>query len=321
LIKVTIITGFLGAGKTTLLNRLIAQHQDRQLAIIENEFGAVGIDSDLLVALDKDVFELSNGCICCTLNGELIDTLAKLLTQERPIEHLIIETTGIAEPDSIASAFLSDPAIQSAFQLDGVICLVDAVNLANALDDSPSAQRQITFADVLVLNKAAEVHPNHLLELKAKLAEMNPLAELLEANHGEFTDQNPDLLQLNAYQNQNLEAKIEALVLDTVTVKHQGLKAHTFQFERPFDFLKFMHWSRVLLMIQGQNIYRIKGILDLGPDEVQKMTFQSVRGQAAFSRGSEWTTIEPRKSKLVVIGKDLKREMLEKALGSCLKNV
>jgi G3E family GTPase len=319
LIKVTILTGFLGAGKTTLLNRLINANADRQLAIIENEFGAIGIDSDLLIALDQDVFELSKGCICCTLNGELIETLQKLLAQDRALEHLIIETTGIAEPDSIAGAFLSDPAIQSAFQLDSVICVVDAINLADTLEDSLSAQRQITFADVLILNKAAEVHPHHLQELKTKLTEMNPLAEVLEANHGEFSQQNPDLLNLNAYQSQHLEAKIESLPKEAGNFRHGGVKAHAFQFDRPFDFLKFMHWSRVLLMIQGQNIYRIKGILNLGPDEVKKMTFQSVRGQAAFQRGSDWKADEPRSSKIVIIGKDLKREMLERALGSCLR--
>lgn len=317
MIPVTILTGFLGAGKTSLLNQLIANYPEKKFAIIENEFGEVPIDGDLVIGASDNIFELANGCICCSLNGELVETLEKLLDSGKVFDHLIIETTGMAEPDAVAAAFVSDPAIQSAFQLDGTICLVDAVSVQETLAEREEAIKQITFADQIVLNKAQDVQEHYLAALRVQLQEMNPLAKVSIANYGR-TD--ADLLHLNAYEAGQLEQRIKAVVGEAHPHEHHhhDVTAHSFTFDRPFDLLAFIHWSKVLLMIQGKNIYRIKGILDVGK-ETSKMVFQSVRTQSAFTRAGEWPEEEPRLSRIVVIGKALKREALEKALKSCLQ--
>lgn len=319
MIPVTILTGFLGAGKTSLLNQLIAKHPDKKFAIIENEFGEVPIDGELVIGASDNIFELANGCICCSLNGELVETLEKLLDSGKVFDHLIIETTGMAEPDAVAAAFVSDPGIQSAFQLDGTICLVDAVSVQETLSEREEAVKQITFSDHIVINKAQDVQEHYLAALCVQLQEMNPLAKISTANFGR-TD--ADLLQLNAYEAGQLEHRIKVVVGDAHHHghhhHHHDVTAHSFTFDRPFDLLAFIHWSKVLLMIQGKNIYRIKGILDVGK-EVSKMVFQSVRTQSAFTRAGEWPEGEPRLSRIVIIGKALKREALEKALSSCLQ--
>lgn len=318
MIPVTILTGFLGAGKTSLLNQLIANYPEKKFAIIENEFGEVPIDGDLVIGASDNIFELANGCICCSLNGELVDTLEKLLDSGKVFDHLIIETTGMAEPDAVAAAFVSDPGIQSAFQLDGTICLVDAVSVQETLAEREEAIKQITFADQIVLNKAQDVQEHYLAALQRQLQEMNPLAKVSIANYGR-TD--ADLLHLNAYEAGQLEQRIKTVVGEAHHHEHHhhhDVTAHSFTFDRPFDLLAFIHWSKVLLMIQGKNIYRIKGILDVGK-ETSKMVFQSVRTQSAFTRAGEWPEEEPRLSRIVVIGKALKREALEKALKSCLQ--
>ncbi|AEE53701.1 CobW family GTP-binding protein [Haliscomenobacter hydrossis] len=315
-IPVTILTGFLGAGKTSLLNQLIANHPEKKLAIIENEFGEVPIDGDLVIGAQDNIFELANGCICCSLNGELIETLRQLLDSGKVFDHLIIETTGMAEPDAVALSFVSDPGIQAEFQLDGTVCLVDAVSGQETLLEREEAVKQITFADCIVINKANDVQEHYLAALQSNLREMNPLAQITTANYGR-TEAN--LLHLQAYEAGELEQKIKSVVGDSPTHHHHhsDVAAHSFTFDQPFDLLAFIHWSKVLLMIQGKNIYRIKGILDVG-NENAKMVFQSVRTQSAFTRAGDWPENEPRLSRIVIIGKNLKREALEKALRSCL---
>lgn len=322
-IPVTILTGFLGAGKTSLLNQLIANYPEKKFAIIENEFGEVPIDGDLVIGASDAIFELANGCICCSLNGELVETLEKLLDSGKNFDHLIIETTGMAEPDAVAAAFVSDPGIQSAFQLDGTICLVDAVSVQETLAEREEAVKQITFADHIVINKSDDVQPHYLEALQSNLREMNPLADISLANYGHTK---AALLSLHAYETGPLEQRIKAVVTDSHSHghdhghhhHHSDVTAHSFTFEPAFDLLAFIHWSKVLLMIQGKNIYRIKGILNVGK-EVSKMVFQSVRTQSAFTRAGDWPEDEPRLSRIVIIGKGLKREALEKALRSCLQ--
>lgn len=322
-IPVTILTGFLGAGKTSLLNQLITNHPEKKFAIIENEFGEVPIDGDLVIGASDAIFELANGCICCSLNGELVETLEKLLDSGKVFDHLIIETTGMAEPDAVAAAFVSDPGIQSAFQLDGTICLVDAVSVQETLAEREEAAKQISFADHIVINKSDDVQPHYLDALKSRLREMNPLADISLANYGRTA---AELLSLHAYEVRQLEQRIKEVVQDSHSHghghghhhHHADVTAHSFTFEQAFDLLAFIHWSKVLLMIQGKNIYRIKGILNVGK-EVSKMVFQSVRAQSAFTRAGDWPEGEPRLSRIVIIGKGLKREALEKALRSCLQ--
>ncbi len=318
-IAVTILTGFLGAGKTTLLNHLIQQHPEKRFAIIENEFGDIGIDNDLIISKEEGLFEMSNGCICCTLNDALVETLAKLVRSEKKFNHLIIETTGMAEPDGVAAVFVADPSLQQYFRLDSIICLVDAEQIEDMLKERTEVQKQIASADYIILNKQSQVHPKYLEQLKSDLAIINPFAIFAVADYGQVE---MDLLHLNAYDQRAVANQIQQV---TAHQHHhhqhtEDVVAHSFVLDAPFDLLKFMHWAKVTLTIHGQYIYRIKGILYF-QNEAQRIIFQSVRTQSAFQRGEAWQADEKRQSRIVFIGKGIKREMLERSLNQCLSKV
>lgn len=326
-IPVTILTGFLGAGKTTALNHLIQNHPNTKFAIIENEFGDIAIDNDLVIDADSDIFELSNGCICCTLNGELVETLRDLVEGDYIFDHLIIETTGIAEPDGVAAAFVSEPAVQQYFQLDATICMVDAHHAAEALREREEAKRQVTFADHLVINKASEVSVEVLHALKAQLQQANPLASLELCDQGKLAS---GALQLQAYDQQRVQALLSkerhaahnepGHVCDDHCDHdhhHSDIVTQSFVLKAPLDVLKFRHWLNVLLMIQGKHLYRVKGIIDFQYQD-QKTILQSVKQMCVFSSGGAWSVGEERESRIVFIGKHLKRDVLQKQLNHCM---
>lgn len=315
-IPVTILTGFLGAGKTTLLNQLIAQHPDKKFAIIENEFGDIGIDQELVVNASEGIFEMSNGCICCSLNVELGQLLKKLVEGDYNFNHLIIETTGIAEPDGIASAFIGDNR-ESVFRLDGTICLADAKNIAETLDDRGESIKQVSFADAIVLNKTDLVNPEKLEQAKKAIAHHNPDAPVYACEYGQVA---APLLSLNAYDGQ----KLENILLNPSRPggehahdHHDGLTSLSFEYNRPFIAKKFEHWVSMLLFLSGYQIYRIKGIIEL-EGEPQKIIFQSVRSNSKIEVGTAWQPGEVHKSKLVFIGNNLQRDHIERGLKSCL---
>ena len=322
-IPVTILTGFLGSGKTTLLNNLIEKNPEKKFAIIENEFGDINIDNDLVVGADESIFELSNGCICCTLNDELIVVLRGLLHSGKEFNHLIIETTGMAEPGGVAETFVSDPGIQAVFRLDATICMVDAAHLLPVLEEREEAKKQITFSDYLLLNKSDDTEKETLELVKNKVREMNPFAEIELTN---FAKSEADLLNLNAYEAKNTEANIDSASEHSHSHHHEhehahdhanDVNSHSFTFDEPFDFMKFMHWTNVLLKVQGKNLYRVKGIMNFRGEQ-EKMIFQSVQTTPAFSRGEKWQVGEKRQTRLVFIGKGLKRKPFERALRNCM---
>ena len=311
-IPVSILTGFLGAGKTTLLNQLINDHPDKKFAIIENEFGEIGIDQDLVVGADEGIFEMANGCICCSLNEELTNLLVKLIRSEKSFDHLLIETTGIAEPDAVAASFLADPGVQNYFQLDGTICLVDAPTFKASLAEREEAKKQITFADHIIINKKSETSPEEVREISQILSGLNPFASITEADYAK-TDH--PLLQLEAYIAETLESKLTKV--SHHHHHHSDVNTYSFIFDEPFDLLKLRHWINVLLMVQGSRIYRIKGVVNFQFKE-ERMIFQSVRQMHVFQQGKAWEAGEKRQSKLVFIGPGLKREAIERSLRTCL---
>lgn len=318
MILVTIITGFLGSGKTTLLNSLIAKNPDIRFAVIENEFGEIGIDNELVQGAEDGIFEMNNGCICCTLNDELVETLAKLLNSGKDFQHLIIETTGIAEPDAVAAAFVTDPSVQQYFRLNAVICIADAVNIEDMLSEREEAKRQVSFADCILLNKKSEVSSEYLQKLYNILKEANPLAEISSTDFGES---NTDLLKINAYEALSVEEKLKAQHSPDThhhdhhhhQHHHNDIVSHSFIFDTAFDMLKLRHWMQVLLMLQGEGIYRVKGVLDVQYQD-KKVILQSVRKAYSFSLGENWAEAKPRQSRIVFIGRNLKKEILEKNL-------
>ena len=346
-IPVTILTGFLGAGKTTLLNELIAKHPNTKFAIIENEFGEIGIDNELVISAEDGIFEMSNGCLCCTLNDELVETLNKLLTGNYEFDHLLVETTGIAEPDGIAAAFVRNPAVEHRFQLQGTVCLTDAQFVLENLHEREEARRQVSFADFIILNKQSEVEPAELSEIEAYLKSRNPFAEIERAD---FAKVQTDVLNLSAYNTRSVEDKLNAIPAGdghdhihhhhhehshdhdhhhhhdhdhehghdhSHPPKHDDIVSQSYTFDQPFDALKMQHWLNALLMIQGQNIYRVKGVLNFAFRD-ERVILQSVRKAHMMGTGRPWEEGEKRESKIVFIGKGLKRKPIERSLRQCL---
>ncbi|MEO1438703.1 MAG: GTP-binding protein, partial [Bacteroidota bacterium] len=313
-IPVTLLTGFLGTGKTTLLNRIIQERPSTRFAIIENEFGDINIDRELVVELEDCVFELSNGCICCTLNDGLTETLVNLIKRKADFDHLLIETTGVAEPDGIATTFLSHPDVQQHFRLDATICLADATAEPGLYFQEEEALRQISFADCILLNKQAEASDAAKTDLIETIRSINPLADIVPCDFGKVDF---NLLDLHAYSPESLAAKLERSTSTGHHHNHTDLKSHSFKIDQPFDMIKIRHWLNVLLMVQRAQIYRVKGILNVQFQE-HRSILQSVRQSHVFTQGDAWGDGELRESKLVIIGKGIQPEMLDRALRSCL---
>ena len=184
-VPVTILTGFLGSGKTTLLNRILTEEHGRRIAVIENEFGEVGIDQGLVINADEEVFEMSNGCICCTVRGDLIRVLGNLMKRRDKFDYVLVETTGLADPGPVAQTFFMDDEIRNEFALDGIVTLVDSGHINQQLGRSDESSEQVAFADVLVLNKTDLISDGELDELESRLRDMNSMAQVLRCEQAE----------------------------------------------------------------------------------------------------------------------------------------
>jgi G3E family GTPase len=182
-IPVTVLTGFLGSGKTTLLNRILTENHGKRIAVIENEFGEVGVDQELVIGAEEEIFEMNNGCICCTVRGDLIRILGNLMKRRDKFDYILVETTGMADPGPVAQTFFVDDEMQQKLRLDGIVTLVDAKHVWQHIDDSDEVKEQIAFADVLILNKTDLVTPEELAKLKARVQSMNAAAKILTASH------------------------------------------------------------------------------------------------------------------------------------------
>ena len=177
-IPVTVLTGYLGAGKTTLLNRILSENHGKKYAVIVNEFGEIGIDNDLIIGADEEVFEMNNGCVCCTVRGDLVRILDGLMKRKGKFDAIIVETTGLADPAPVAQTFFVDEDVQKNARLDAVVTVADAKWLSDRLKDAPEAKNQIAFADVIVLNKTDLVSKPELAEVEARIRGINPYAKL-----------------------------------------------------------------------------------------------------------------------------------------------
>ncbi|OHX65637.1 CobW family GTP-binding protein [Flammeovirga pacifica] len=313
-IGVTILTGFLGAGKTTFLNNLIQKYPNTKFAVIENEFGEVNIDADLVIDNQEDVFELSNGCICCNLNGELREVLRKLLNSGKKIDHLIIETTGIAEPDGVAAAFIGDPSIAQLFEINAAIGLIDVKNFDFAVKNHPVAMKQITFADYLVFTKCDLATEEEIKNIKFQAKLINPLALVDQVTLDQFVTK--DIINLNSYQSDKVEERTSFVPLNHQH-QHGDVVSHSFSFEGEVDAVKLEMWLSVLFQLQFEVIFRFKGIFNIQNEE-NKVIIQGVRNESKIEIGSVWEEGEKKWNRVVIIGKGLKREPLEKKLKSIL---
>lgn len=313
-IPVTIITGFLGSGKTTLLNQLIDKHPKKKFAIIENEFGKIGIDSDLIIGADENIFELNNGCICCSLNSDFYQVIEKLLNSKFAFNHLLVETTGIADPLSIINAFLDGGGIQDNFKIDSVVCIADAINIEDLMDEYSEIRKQLSVADLVIINKADSVKPEYIEELSKTIANINPLAEINATSFGDISGF--PVLDTQSYS----ATQIEASTLK-FTPHHHGhhhghhlheITTEGFQIEGHLDFSKFSLWIQNYMFFNSNKILRIKGILAF-QDHADRFVFHSVVNSFLLDPGKPWGDELPF-SKLIFIGKHLDRDEIKEGI-------
>jgi G3E family GTPase len=341
-IPVTVLTGYLGAGKTTLLNHILTAQHGRRIAVIENEFGEIGVDHHLVIQADEEIFEMSNGCICCTVRGDLIRILGRLAQRRGRFDHVLIETTGLADPGPVAQTFFADDEVAAQWRLDGVVTLVDARHVTLHLDESAQCRQQVAFADVLLLNKTDLVDAEALDALETRLRAINPLARL----HRTLRAETPvdALLNLGGF---DLE---RAVHLDPAFVPRQtpvvlgfadpetpppgaavvpsGTGGHHhaddtgsvgLRIPGELDPALAQSWLSLLLQTQGQDLFRTKGILALA-GEPRRLVFQAVHMVFDAAPGAPWGADEARESQIVFIGRHLDRAALQEGLTACRVN-
>lgn len=345
LIPATIVTGFLGSGKTTLLNRVLHEAHGSRIAVIENEFGEENIDSEILVRdPGEQIVQMSNGCVCCTIRDDLRATLADLAAKRRKgeiaFDRVIIETTGIADPGPVAQTFFIDEEVASQYMLDAVLTLVDAKHADQQLDSRQEARRQIGFADQIFISKADLVSGDELAALQHRLAHMNPRARQSVVHFGEVPL--AEVLDLKGF---NLNAKLdidpEFLAADDHDDHdhHHGhdhdhehgehcnhphhhhhdddVKSFVFRADKPFDPAKLEDFLGAIVQVYGPRMLRYKGVLNMrGID--RKVVFQGVHQLMGSDLAAPWPANEARQSKMVFIGIDLPRDILEQGLQQCL---
>jgi G3E family GTPase len=314
-IPVTVLTGYLGAGKTTLLNRILTEDHGKKFAVIVNEFGEAGIDGDLVVGADEEVFEMNNGCICCTVRGDLIRILDGLMKRKGKFDAIIVETTGLADPAPVAQTFFVDQDVGDATKLDAVITVTDAKWLTERLKDAPEAKNQIAFADVIVLNKVDLVTAEELAEVEARIRAINPYAKLHKTTRCDVPI--ADLLDRNAFDLDRI-LDIEPDFLESGHHHHHSDEVRSMSFTIPGDVdpEKFMPWINDLSQAQGPNILRSKGILAF-KDEPRRFVFQGVHMILDGDLQRDWKSDETRNSRLVFIGRDLDEAELRKGFLAC----
>lgn len=336
-IPVTVLTGYLGSGKTTLLNRILSEDHGKRYAVIVNEFGEIGIDNDLIVESDEEIYEMNNGCVCCTVRGDLVRVVEGLTRRPDRFDAIIVETTGLADPAPVAQTFFMDDDVRAKTKLDAVVALVDAKHLPLRLKDSREAVDQIAFSDVVVLNKTDLVSEEELAEVEAAVRAVNPsarihktqragvpLAEVLDRgafdlkraldNDPHFLDHDhpdhvcgPDCDHDHEHHDHSHEhpSHIHDLGVTSVSLRAGEM-----------DPKKFFPWIQQTTQTDGPNILRLKGIIAFAGDR-QRYVVQGVHMIVEGDHQRDWNDDEKRESRLVFIGRELDAERLKEAFEAC----
>jgi len=355
LIPVTILTGFLGAGKTTLLKRVLIETHGQKIAVIENEFGEENIDNDILVeSTNEQIIQMSNGCVCCTIREDLRSTLADLAEKRRKgeldFERVVIETTGVADPGPVAQTFFMDDEIAESYLLDSILTLVDAKHAGGQLDTRQEARRQVGFADQIFISKTDLVQPDEVNALMHRLKHMNPRAPQQAVNFGDVPINK--VFDLKGF-NLNAKLDIDPDFLSTDEHGHQGkahghgpghdhddhhghdhgpeeacdrphhhahdddVKSFVFRSKKAFNPAKLEDFLGAIVQVYGPKMLRYKGVLNMKGSD-RKVIFQGVHQLMGSDLGPKWAPGEDKTSKMVFIGIDLPREVLEQGLEQCL---
>jgi len=351
-IPVTVLTGYLGSGKTTLLNRILTEDHGKRYAVIVNEFGEIGIDNDLIVESDEEIYEMNNGCICCTVRGDLVRVVEGLMRRPGRFDAIVVETTGLADPAPVAQTFFMDDDVREKTRLDAVVALVDAKHVAARLKDSREAEDQIAFADVVLLNKTDLVSEDELHQLEHTIRAINPHARIHRTERSKIAL--AEILDRGAFDLQR------ALDSDPHFLDHDhpdhacgpdcdhdhdhhhdhahghhhhhhgdgdhhhdhgdGIHGTTIQSvslrSGEVDPRKFMPWIQKITQLDGPNILRLKGIIAF-PDDPQRYVVQGVHMIIEGDHERDWKEGEKRESRLVFIGRELDREKLERTFAAC----
>lgn len=311
-IPVHIITGFLGAGKTTFLNHFIEQMLPERILVIENECGDTNVDGALVLDGVEEVVELSAGCLCCSLSSGLLDVLELASERREEYDRIVIETTGIADPSSIMQVFLADRRVEHYFHLEQVICLADAGFLEGWLKETEEALRQIALADVVLINKVDNVSLEYLFQVEKTVKVINPNAYVFSGIQGVFPLDN--ILKVGSLNPKSVESKVSSYLHHQEhhhTNNSHGITTFTLTFDQPFDLDALsLELTRIVSFYRDQ-VYRVKGIISV-VNYPNRVILQSVRTTFTATDGSKWQKEEVRESKLVFIGKALKREVFER---------
>ena len=313
-IPVTVLTGYVGAGKTTLLNRILTEQHGRKYAVIVNEFGEIGIDNDLVVGADEEVFEMNNGCICCTVRGDLIRIIEGLMKRKGKFDAIIVETTGLADPAPVAQTFFVDEDVSQRARLDAVVTVADAKWLSERLKDAPEAKNQIAFADVILLNKTDLVDEAGLADVEARIRAINPSARI----HRTVNCNIPiaEVLDRKAFDLDRI-MEVEPEFLEAGHHHHHDDEIDSFSFRAgEVNPDKFMPWISELTQREGPNILRCKGIVAF-PQEPKRFVFQGVHMILDGDLQRDWRPDEKRESRVVFIGRDLNEKAIREGFMAC----